>query len=135
MSEKGFTFPLSADLFKRVVASQRVIEAILEEKLRIQDCLNLLIDLGLERVLTEIIGPQDKDILLKAILQYALRAPEVVYGHTAEMLTVGDEVTVEPPADASTLEAGAPNVIGYSQFKEKLEERAEALRAQRVSSS
>lgn len=123
---------LPTDLHKRVLASRPLIETILEEQQDTQNCVNLLIELGLERLLTDIMGKVESEVLLKAMLQYAARAPEVVYGHTVEMLTLGAEANAESQEAAGTMEARDSDII---DFRKKVEERAEKLRSQRASTS
>ena len=123
---------LPTDLYKRVLASRPLIETILEEQQDTQDCVNLLIELGLERLLTDIMGKVESEVLLKAILQYAARAPEVVYGHTVEMLTLGAEINADGGPDESTPSEKGLYVL---EFRKKSEEKAGVLKSQRASSS
>ena len=68
-------YSLPLNLYRRVVASKQLIEAVLEEPQDVQDCLKLLIELGLERILTDIISGADAPTLVKAMAQLAARAP------------------------------------------------------------
>lgn len=125
---------ISAELYRRVVASRPLIETILEEDQDVDDCLNLLIELGLERVLTDIVGTADGTTLVKAMVQLAARAPETVYGYTVEMLKLGVEMNaegaepetpkdraVESPPDSPR----ASNLLMFEALSRKSRERIE----------
>jgi hypothetical protein len=86
---RKLTVELSEESHRRIEAFQAVANAVLEEELDSETCLNLVIECALESMLRDLLGPQAQATLLKSIQQLAVREPAAVFGYVAEMLRVG----------------------------------------------
>lgn len=84
---------ISEDTYKKLKAFKRVIDVILEEKLKESVYAELVISIGLDRMLQDPL-PQE-DMLLKTMVAMFKRNPEFVCDFVAEMLEKGEEVEKE----------------------------------------
>jgi hypothetical protein len=89
MQEDSVVVAISRDTYDRVDAFRPVVEAVLGEPVSVQDCVEILVLLGLDAALADLLGPQPPEILLRSIQQLGRRYPREVYGYLAETLKEG----------------------------------------------
>lgn len=80
---------IGKETIEQVQAFQPVIEAVLGEELDLSGCIELLIRLGIDAALEDLLGSQSPEVLLRSIQQLGVRHPQAVYGYIAETLRAG----------------------------------------------
>lgn len=83
---------ISEDTYQRLQEFRGVVNAVMDEELDTQSCADLIFQQGLDSMLQDILGPQDRAILLQSFQQLAARDPGVVYRYVAEAIRTGKEV-------------------------------------------
>ncbi len=106
---------ISEKLYARVEAFQEVVEAVLEEKISFDDCVELILGQGINSMLADLLGSVDPATLLSSFQQLGSQYPTQVYGYVSETLRGGAaaqererlkrQLGFHPPADADN-EAG-----------------------------
>ncbi|MBI2304771.1 MAG: hypothetical protein HYU86_08520 [Chloroflexi bacterium] len=81
--------------YRQLKAILPLVQYILDEKVTKEDIANLVLQLGFERILTDIFGGAEREALVKAQLQMAEENPEFVYSYTLDRLRQGTELTKE----------------------------------------
>lgn len=85
-------------LHHRLEAFVPVARALLNEDVDLDNVLEIIVEAGLRDSLNAIIQPQDEATLVQALQQLAGAAPELVYGHTADMLALGADIRAQKEA-------------------------------------
>ncbi len=81
--------------YRQLAAARPLVQDMLDEQLALDDVADLVLGLGLERILTDIIGGAPQDTLVEAQLLMADENPNFVYSFTRESLRRGTEVRTE----------------------------------------
>jgi len=77
-------------MYKRVLEFKPVVEAVIEETLDIDTCVEVVLMLGLDSMLADLVGPLDHSTLLSSFQQMASRNPAEVYSYVVETLDRGE---------------------------------------------
>jgi hypothetical protein len=83
---------LSEGMYARVAEFKHVVEAVIEEEIRSDDCVELILGQGIDSMLADLLGPQDQTTLLKSFQQLGSQYPTQVYRYVAETLRGGAAV-------------------------------------------
>ena len=97
---------ISNELYRRLRAFIKVIDAVLEEKMsdRIDDYAELVLSIGLERMLQDPL-PKETEILLKTMVVMFKKNPEFISDFIAETLETGKRIREEEEKIKSTKES------------------------------
>src|SRR4051812_16153884 len=85
-------------LYHRLEAFTPVARAVMNEDVDLATVLEIVLDAGLRSSLNAIIQPQEETVLVQAFHQLAGAAPELVYGHAADMLGLGADIEAQKKA-------------------------------------
>lgn len=77
------------EIYDRVDQFKAVVAAVLGDHADVGTCFGMVIDRGLDCMLSDIIGRQKESTLVQSLQQLAARHPEIVYGYVAEMIERG----------------------------------------------
>ncbi len=80
---------VSSDMHARLVEFKPVVEAVIQEQIGFEQHVESVLDLGLNYMLTMIIGGSEPETLVRSIQLLAAKSPAVVYPFVVEMLTAG----------------------------------------------
>jgi hypothetical protein len=80
---------ISDKLRERIAAFKPVIEAVLEEEVNFDYCAEIVLERGLETMLSDLLGMVEPAVLLASFQQLAAQHPEEVYGFVAATLQSG----------------------------------------------
>ncbi len=94
------TIRVSKPLAQKIKAFQPLAEAVLDEKLKFDGLVELILQRGLDTMLASIMGTIDADTFLKSFQQLGEREPSVVYGYVADMLRSGGVIQQEKLEEA-----------------------------------
>lgn len=83
---------VSQDVYNQLLAFKQVIEAVIEDKLDVNTCAELVLDQGLNAMLAELIGPLDTSTLITSFQQLAAKSPAEVYSFVTETIKRGAAV-------------------------------------------
>jgi len=83
------TVEISEDMYRRVEEFRAVVEAVIEEEIDTDTCLEVILQQGMDSMLAELLGPQEPIILLQSIQQLASKHPAEVYQYVTETLRRG----------------------------------------------
>mgnify|MGYP000275662278 FL=1 len=92
MQADSVVVAISGEIYDQVDAFRPVVEAVLGEPVSAQDCVEMLVLLGPDAALADLLGPQPPEILLRSIQQLGRRYPREVYAYIAETLKEGAAV-------------------------------------------
>ncbi len=103
---------VSGNICSRVAEFKQVVEAVIEEEISFDDCVELILGQGIDSMLADLLGSADPPTLLKSFQQLGSQYPAQVYRYVAEMLRLGVAVQerenlrqrlgFRTPADASS---------------------------------
>jgi hypothetical protein len=79
-------------MYARVTEFKHVVEAIIEEEISSDDCVELILGQGIDSMLTDLIGSLNQSTLLKSFQQLGSQYPTQVYRYVAETLRRGAAV-------------------------------------------
>lgn len=82
-------------LHARLVGFKPLLEAVIEEEVTLDACVEMVLEHALDVMLIEVIGSAEPHVLLMSMQQLAAKHPEVVYGFVADAMTTGAEVERE----------------------------------------
>lgn len=85
-------------LYHQLEAFAPVARAVMNEDVDVDTVLEIVVDAGLRGSLNAIIQPQEETVLVQAFHQLAGAAPDLVYGHTADMLGLGADIEAQEKA-------------------------------------
>jgi hypothetical protein len=85
-------------LYSRLEAFVPVARAVMDEEIDMNTVVEIIVDAGLRGSLNAIIQPQEETVLVQALHQLAGAAPDLVYGHTADMLALGADIHAQVEA-------------------------------------
>jgi hypothetical protein len=86
---------ISKEMQARITAFKLVIEAVLEDQIDFDACVELILGQGMDLMLAGIFGSIPPEILLQSFQQLAARHPGEVYGYVAEVLHQGTAIKQE----------------------------------------
>jgi hypothetical protein len=86
---------LPDNLQKRLEAFKPLLEAVLEEQVSLEFCIQVVLERGLALMLTELIGSLEPHVLLASFQQLAAQHPDAVYGFVAETMKAGAAIERE----------------------------------------
>jgi len=81
--------------FRRVNAFAPVLEAVTGEAATVEDLLELVLHLGLSRLLSDVLEGADAHVLKQSLEQLAVEHPAEVYGFIAQRIRGGEEAERE----------------------------------------
>jgi hypothetical protein len=80
---------ISKETYNSMVKFKEVVEAIIDEKMNIDSCAELILRQGMDAMLAALLSSQDQDTLLQMIQQLGSQYPAQVYKYVAEVLKKG----------------------------------------------
>jgi len=86
---------ISTELNNRIKAFKEVIEAVIDEKMELNGCIELIFDRGINSMIEDLLANVEQTILLQSFQQLGTKYPAEVYGHIAETLRRGGEINKE----------------------------------------
>lgn len=72
-----------------MVEFKQVVEAVLEKEISFDDCAVLILEQGIDSMLTNILGSLEQTVLLASFQQMGSKYPTQTYGYVAETLRRG----------------------------------------------
>ena len=93
------TVNIPDQLHHRLEAFVPVARALLNEDVDLDTVIAIVVEAGLRDSLNAVIRPQEETVLVQAFHQLADAAPELVYGHTADMLALGADLRAQKDAE------------------------------------
>jgi hypothetical protein len=69
-----------------------LLEAVIEEEVNLDTCIEMVLDHGLNVMLVDVIGTAEPQTLLASMQQLAAQHPKAVYGYVADALKAGADV-------------------------------------------
>lgn len=94
------TIRVSKPLAEKIKAIQPLVEAVRDEKLNFNGLVELLLQQGMESMLTTIMGSVDPETFLQSFQKLGERQPTVVYDYLADMVQSGFGVQPEKLQEA-----------------------------------
>jgi hypothetical protein len=85
-------------LYRRLEAFVPVARAVMNEHVDVNTVVEIVVDAGLRGSLNAIVQPQEERVLVQALQQLASADPELVYGHTADMVALGADMRAQMEA-------------------------------------
>ena len=70
---------ISKEIYARVMEFKNVIEAVIEEEINSDSCVELILSQGIDSMLADLLSPLDQTILLKSFQQLGSQYPTQVY--------------------------------------------------------
>src|SRR3989344_1681770 len=86
---------ISKELNDRIKAFKEVIEAVIDEKMKLNDCVELILDKGINSMVEDLLGNVEPAILLQSFQQLGTKHPAEVYSYIAETLRRGGKINKE----------------------------------------
>ena len=83
---------ISEKMYARVAEFKQVVEAVIEEKINFDDCVELILGQGIDSMLADLLGSVDQTTLLTSFQQLGSEYPGQVYQYVAETLRRGAAV-------------------------------------------
>jgi len=83
---------ISEGMYFRVAEFKQVVEAVIEEKISSDDCVELILGKGIDSMLADLLGSLDQSTLLESFQQLGSQYPTQVYRYVAETLRRGAAV-------------------------------------------
>jgi hypothetical protein len=83
---------VSDEMHKRLLHFKQVIEAVLEEEMSLDACAEMILILGIDSMLDDLLGSLDSTVLLGSLQQLGAEYPVQVYRYIAETLEKGAAV-------------------------------------------
>lgn len=80
---------LNDHLYERLTAFKPLLEAVIEDEVSLEACIDLVLDHGLSAMLLDVIGDTEPRVLLASMQQLASQHPEVLYGFIASTMKAG----------------------------------------------
>jgi hypothetical protein len=77
------------EMLARVAAFTQVVEAVIDEKIGLDECVRLVLDQGINSILGDLLGSVEASVLLTSLEQLGSQYPKEVYGYIAETLRRG----------------------------------------------
>lgn len=76
----------------RIIAFKKVIEAVIDEEIELNDCIEIILDRGINSMTEDILGQVDSKILLLSFQQLGSKYPLEVYSYIADTIQRGEEI-------------------------------------------
>jgi hypothetical protein len=83
---------ISDEMYARVREFKQVVEAVIDEEIDLDGCVELVLMQGLDLMLADLLSPLDPTILLKSFQQLASKHPAEVYQYITETMRQGASV-------------------------------------------
>lgn len=83
---------ISDELYNRTLEFKNVVEAAIDEDLEVDEFFPSIISLGIDSMLSDLIGNLESEILIKSFKQLGERYPKEVYGYITETMKEGAAV-------------------------------------------
>ena len=83
---------ISKEIHEKIQEFKQIVEAVIEEKIGLENCAELILSHGMDTMLAEIIGSVDQPTLLKSFQQLGSKHPAQVYAYVADTLQRGVSV-------------------------------------------
>lgn len=80
---------VSKEIYKRLEEFKRVVEAVLDEELSQNVCAEMILGLGIDYMLDNLLGPLEPTVLLRSFQKLGAKYPVQVYRYLAETLVEG----------------------------------------------
>jgi hypothetical protein len=80
---------ISDEMYARLKEFRQVVEAVIDEEIGLDSCLELVLTQGLDSILVDLLSPLEPTILLKSFQQLASEHPAEVYQYVAETMRQG----------------------------------------------
>jgi hypothetical protein len=80
---------VSDKLYEKLQAFKPVLEAVIEDEVTFDTCIEVVVGPGLDTMLSDLIGNVEPEVLVASFQQLAAQHPEAVYGFVAETLESG----------------------------------------------
>jgi hypothetical protein len=84
------TVELSDDTLKRINEFKTVIEAVINDKIPTAACLELVLQQGIDSMLTNLYGSQEPAVLIESSQQLAIKYPAEVFHYIADTIDAGE---------------------------------------------
>ena len=86
---------INTKIDNRIKAFKDVIETVIDEKIGLDDCIEIILDRGMNSMLEDILGQVEPATLLSSFQQLGTKYPAEVYSYIAETLRRGGEINKE----------------------------------------
>lgn len=86
---------ISPELYERIKAFKEVIEAVTDGKLELNNCIELILERGINAMVEDLLAGVEPAILLQSIQQLGSKYPAEVYSYIAENIRRGGEINKE----------------------------------------
>ena len=83
---------ISQEMHARIAEFKQVVEAVIEEEISFDDCVELILGQGIDSMLADLLGSVDQTTLLVSLQQLGSQYPAQIYRYVAEMLRRGAAV-------------------------------------------
>lgn len=80
---------VSDEMYKRLGEFKHVVETVIEEEMALDECAEMILTLGIDRVLDDLLGSLDTTVLLRSLQQLGAQYPVQVYRYIAKTLETG----------------------------------------------
>ena len=87
--ESAAQISISEETYRRLKEIKHVVEAVLEEKMGLDECAEIVLVLGIDSILEDLLGSLDSAVLLSSLQQLGARYPVQVYRYIADTLKKG----------------------------------------------
>jgi hypothetical protein len=84
------TIELSDDTFTRLNEFKTVIEAVINVEISADACLELILQQGIDSMLTNLYSSQEPAVLIQSIQQLAAKYPTEVFHYIADTINAGE---------------------------------------------
>lgn len=95
MEKEKSKIEISPELYERIKAFKEIIEAVIEDKMELNDNVELILDRGINSMLEDLLGQVEPATLLQSFQQLGTKHPAEVYRFVAETLQRGGEINKE----------------------------------------
>lgn len=80
---------ISQEMHARIAEFKQVVEAVIEEEISFDDCVELILGQGIDFMLADLLVSVDRTTLLASLQQLGSQYPAQIYRYVAEMLRRG----------------------------------------------
>lgn len=95
MKEIKTKIEIRKDLYEKAKAFQEVIEAVNGEKMELNDCIEVILDRGINAMFEDLFANVEPIALMQSLQQLGAQHPDEVYHYIAETLRRGSEINRE----------------------------------------
>jgi hypothetical protein len=106
---------ISEEAHRRLVEFKCVVETVIEDEIDLDDCAEMILEMGIDSMVEDLLGSLDSTVLLHSIQQLGAKYPMQVYQYIAETLKQG------APSEA---QREMQRQLGFDVPKKKTKENA-----------